>query len=49
LVRPVPVGLGTTLTPPDSGTLFFRINDSAAELADNAGELTVRVMAASGP
>ncbi|NQT17033.1 MAG: hypothetical protein HQ582_30025 [Planctomycetes bacterium] len=49
LVEPIAVGLGTTLSPAESGTLFFRINDSAAELADNAGELSVRVMASSGP
>jgi len=48
LVQPIPVGLGTALTPAQSGTLFLRINDSAAELADNQGELTVRLMAASG-
>ena len=47
LVRPTVIGLGATLTPAASGTLFLRINDSAAELADNAGELTVRIMAKS--
>jgi len=41
LLRPAVVGLGTTLTPRETGTLYFRINDSAAELDDNAGELTV--------
>ncbi len=43
LIHPIVVGLGTTLTPKHAGTLFFRINDSAGELADNAGELTVMV------
>jgi hypothetical protein len=43
LLKPIEVGLGTTLTPERSGTLFFKINDSAGELADNAGELKVEV------
>ncbi|HUT13455.1 MAG TPA: hypothetical protein VMY42_23405 [Thermoguttaceae bacterium] len=43
LLWPKEVGLGTTLTPKETGTLYFRINDSAAELDDNAGELTVAV------
>jgi len=43
LLRPTVVGLGTTLEPAQSGTLFLRINDSAAELADNRGELQVEV------
>ena len=43
LLKPIEVGLGTTLTPEQSGTLFFKINDSAGELGDNAGELKVEV------
>lgn len=43
LIHPVVVGLGTTLTPMHSGTIFLRINDSAGELGDNAGELTVEL------
>ena len=43
LVRPSVVGLGTTLSPPETGTLFLKINDSAGELDDNAGELRVTV------
>ena len=43
LIHPAAVGLETTLTPGHSGTLYLRINDSAAELADNAGELTVEI------
>ena len=43
LTRPVAVGLQTTLTPEQPGTLYLRINDSPAELADNAGELTVEI------
>ncbi len=43
LLRPVVVGLETTLTPEQSGTLYLRINDSAAEWSDNAGELKVDI------
>jgi hypothetical protein len=43
LLQPAVVGLETELTPTKSGTLYFRINDSPAELADNAGTLEVNV------
>ena len=43
LLRPTVVGLGTTLSPQESGTLFLKINDSAGELDDNAGELRITV------
>lgn len=43
LLDPMTVGLEATIKPPSSGTLYLRINDSAAELADNAGTLTVTV------
>jgi hypothetical protein len=43
LLRPSEVGLGTTLAPNQAGTLFLKINDSAAELFDNAGELKVEI------
>jgi hypothetical protein len=43
LLRSTVVGLGTTLTPTQTGTLFLKINDSAGELDDNAGELKVQV------
>jgi len=43
LLRPIVIGLGTTLVPQESGTLYLRINDSPGELADNAGTLSVRV------
>ncbi|MBI3462333.1 MAG: hypothetical protein HY000_04635 [Planctomycetes bacterium] len=42
-LHPVAVGLGSELLSPEGGTLYFRINDSAAELDDNAGELVVEV------
>jgi hypothetical protein len=43
LLRSTVVGLGTTFSPPQTGTLFLKINDSAGELDDNAGELKVEV------
>jgi hypothetical protein len=45
LLKPLNVGLETTLTPETSGTLLLRINDSPAELEDNEGEATVRIEA----
>lgn len=42
-VRLITVGLGTNITPEQSGTLFLKINDSAAELDDNAGDLKVEI------
>jgi hypothetical protein len=45
LAKPEPIGLGTTFTPHDTGTLYLRINDSPAELADNVGKVEVRVEA----
>jgi hypothetical protein len=42
-LKPITVGLGTTISPEQSGTLFLKINDSAAELDDNAGELRVEI------
>jgi hypothetical protein len=44
LLRPMVVGLGTTLSAPRDGTLYFRVNDSAGSLADNAGSLTVEIV-----
>jgi hypothetical protein len=44
LLQPIPIGLEATLKPSVSGTLYFRINESPAELGDNAGELTVRII-----
>jgi hypothetical protein len=41
--RPFGIGLGCTITPEVSGTLYLRVNDSAARLDDNRGTLTIRV------
>lgn len=43
LANPEPVGLETTLTVPEAGTLYLRINESAAQLSDNAGQIEVRI------
>lgn len=43
LAAPRVIGLGATLEPTTTGTLYLRVNDSAARLADNAGSLTVLV------
>jgi hypothetical protein len=43
LLRPWVIGLGASLSPPESGTLYLKINDSPAELDDNAGQLSVEV------
>jgi hypothetical protein len=42
-LTPIAIGLGKTIIPDQSGTLFFKINDSAAELDDNAGELKIEI------
>ncbi|MCS7237835.1 MAG: hypothetical protein NZ899_06150 [Thermoguttaceae bacterium] len=42
-LEPVVVGLRTNFIPAETGTLFLRVNDSPAELADNRGVLTVRI------
>jgi len=43
LAQPGEIGVGRIITPKQTGTLFLRINDSPAELADNTGSLTVHV------
>lgn len=44
-LTPFVVGTRMSLTPQTSGTLYLKINDSPAELADNAGPLNVTVVA----
>jgi hypothetical protein len=44
-LKPIVVGLGTTIAPTESGTLYFRVNDSAGQLFDNAGHVDVQVSA----
>jgi len=43
LAKPDLIGLGGAAPVETGGTLFLRINDSPAELSDNAGSLTVRI------
>ena len=43
LAKPVPIGLERSITLSQPGTLYLRINDSPAELADNVGSLTVTI------
>ncbi|MEK6233590.1 MAG: hypothetical protein N2C14_02675, partial [Planctomycetales bacterium] len=43
LWRPLPIGLKATLRPQKTGTLFLRINDSAAELRDNQDALDAEI------
>jgi hypothetical protein len=45
--KPINVGLGTTIEPAASGTLYLRVNDSAAALHDNRGTLAVTVALAT--
>ena len=44
LAHPIVVGLGTKITPSQSGTLYLKINDSPADLADNVGQVAVSVV-----
>jgi hypothetical protein len=43
LVRPVAVGQNGQLKCENEGVLYLRVNDSPAELADNAGKLNVSI------
>ena len=43
LVVPLPIGQAQTLTPQQDGTLYLRINESPAELADNHGSLRIEI------
>lgn len=47
--RAYAVGSQCVLKPARSGTLFFRINDAPAELADNRGNLLVTIKPAGSP
>jgi hypothetical protein len=43
LLRPSVIGLANTVKPPVTGTLYLKINEAAAKLADNAGEIEIAV------
>lgn len=42
------VGLGTTITPSATGTLYFRVNDSPGRLYDNVGTITATISRTNG-
>jgi hypothetical protein len=44
-LRPIVVGRSAKITAGFPGTLYLKMNDSSGELADNSGELRVRVAA----
>ncbi len=46
LLHPMVVGTGLTLRPEHAGTVYFKVNDSAARLRDNSGRLDVQISAA---
>jgi hypothetical protein len=48
LLRPMVVGSGLTLCPEQAGTLYLKVNDSAARLHENSGRLEVQVSATAG-
>jgi hypothetical protein len=43
LLSPLAIGLDAEVTPTYAGTLYLRVNDHPAKLADNRGEVTVRI------
>lgn len=43
LAVPLPIGRGRVVQPGEAGTLYLRINESAANLADNSGVVKVRI------
>jgi hypothetical protein len=43
LARPEVVGVETTLTVRTPGTLYLKVNESAAGLSDNAGQIEIRI------
>ncbi len=42
-LKPIVIGAAATITPSETGTLYFRINDSSGELTDNAGHADVTI------
>ena len=43
MLRVMAIGRGSRFVAPLTGTLYFRINDSWSELADNTGSVEVQV------
>lgn len=48
LIKAVPIGSASTLTPEQDGTLYVKINESTAGLVDNEGSVHVTVKEAVG-
>lgn len=44
-LKPIVIGSAATISPSQTGTLYFKINDSAGALADNKGHADVQVAA----
>jgi hypothetical protein len=42
-LEPFSIGFETTIAPDRPGTLYLKINESPGHLADNAGEVRIRV------
>lgn len=42
-LQPMAVGSELTVTPSESGTLYFKINDSAGALSDNRGQAEIQI------
>jgi hypothetical protein len=47
LASPIEIGLGATIKPAASGTLYLRVNDSGGRLDENSGVLSVVIAAAT--
>jgi hypothetical protein len=47
LASPIEIGLGATINPAASGTLYLRVNDSAGRLGENRGVLSVVIAEAT--
>jgi hypothetical protein len=45
--EPIAIGLGATVRPEQNSMLYVRVNDSPARLADNAGDVAVKIEPAS--
>jgi hypothetical protein len=43
LVKPLAIGRKQVVSPAESGTLYLRVNESPRDLADNTGEILVRI------
>jgi hypothetical protein len=44
LALPIPIGLNRRIVAAGDGTLYLKINDAPGRLADNSGQLTVKVI-----